>query len=787
MAKSKSNFLLEKGEKLILGVGVAGFLLFAAWGVMSLTAAEDPGSTISKFKSNAQRVQTAVGSETGSADPLPEWVVRQADFPTVPVNQFALLGPPFEPIHQPDMLRENPQVLGIYDAQIDVIRAPMRSLDLEYSTKANGDVDVLIGVLVESQTSEKDKATIKRGVQSTVRDLRNNILGRKAPPKKAPPKKAAPKAPFGMPGGPGEEGMAMGMEDGYGGMAMQAQSGQRNDPTVRYLPPAEVEDQGLPLAESVYPLRAVLVQAAFPMKAQLEEIKRALRLQNIDQARSEAQRGQWQTGGPGGGGRFRGPGGPGEEEGMDDGSGMFNSLYRSIGPVFDGFEVERRVITPSGEDLGWAPYDHLEEYFTKIRSRKISDEPDNPYLMPFIRYDQKLAAPLPELADKLGQYPPIRIKSIVDEIRKLQEANTPVPTQSEWQKRFQNSYGDSNPFAPIGRGAVRGLAGSEGEMGSMGPGPMGPRGPGGFGPGRRPGGRGGEEDAGGGMQASKLPEMENLLLRFVDPDITPGYTYQYRVRVMMKNPNFGRTKEVRVPSDAKKEILEGRWVTIPQTVTVPEEFFMYAYDSEDYLKKAEGVYEEAGRQYIVKQLMEHPEVSKGSRAVVQVHQWMPQVRAGNAVEPVGTWVITELPVAIGEYIGKRQLVRLPLWSAGAQNYVLRELTGSDKIFRVPEKDQPKGWPVNFRTRSLVVDFEGGTRVERFGNTEIRDQSASEILILRPDGKLSLKNSATDMQQADREKRNSVWDEWLTRVKERKSTPAGGPGEEDGRPLFERGS
>ena len=96
---------------------------------------------------------------------------------------------------------------------------------------------------------------------------------------------------------------------------------------------------------------------------------------------------------------------------------------------------------------------------------------------------------------------------------------------------------------------------------------------------------------------------------------------------------------------------------------------------------------------------------KENQAVVQVATWMEQVRAGDGAkrEPVGSWVVAEMPVGRGEFVGRKQFVKLPLWSSESQQYVLREV--SDKV--VKGKYQPRGWLVDFSTKSVLVDFEGG--------------------------------------------------------------------------------
>jgi hypothetical protein len=727
-------------------------------------------------------VNTAVNSESEGAKALPEWVTKKSTFPYIPPADFALDNPPFEPVHQPDLLRENPRVLGVFASQIDVIRAPMRSLDIQVQSNSNGEPDTtLIGVLVNPTVGEKDIKAVSDEVRRLVGDIRKSQNARRAPVRPTPP--PAPRQPVNSqpPGSfPGSPGGSPGSSNPYGADSTTVVQGQREDKTVRYYAPQDFDQNNgnFQLAETVYPLRAVMVQAAFPLRAQLEEIKRALRLQNLQQAAAEAQ-----VGGPG-----SSPGGPppmitGPRGGSEVGSGtpppvglagMFSTLGNSVGVQFAGFDVMRREISPSGEDLGWAPYDHEAEYFTKIRARRINDQPDNPYLIPFIRYDQRMAAPLPELADNLAEYPPLRISAITDAINKLKADQTPVPTAKDWQKRFSGVVGDQNPYLPSSRGGA-----AVGQPGSFGPGASGPMSnpPGGMAVGGPPPGPGGMAP-GMNPQATALPDMDTTLIRFLDSDVKEGYSYQYQIRVRIKNPNYRKTQYVREPNDANIQYLEGPWVVLPEVTTLPSETSLYAYDTAKYLEKGNAEVKEinsnAGK-FKLKSLYELNQVQKGEAAVVQVQQWLPQVRAtGDRIEPIGAWICAEIPAAIGEYIGRRQLIKLPLWNSAVANFVLRELTAGVKIKDLDDKYQPKGWPVNFRTRSLLVDFEGGEIQTVLNGRDVRDEAETEMLILGQDGKLRLKSSAADMANRDRTSREETWNAWLQRVRDRKDAQAAAP-------------
>jgi hypothetical protein len=860
MAKSAAlqEFLLRKGDKVALGIGGAAAGLFLVLGLVSVFGADSPSTTVAKFASESTRVTNAVRSPGGDAPPLPDWVGKVQDFKKIPAAEFAFAGRPFEPTTLPDLLAENPKVARIIDAQLDVIRVPMLALDVRRGADGSS---VQVGVLVRKTDTTKDPGKAQRDVAETLRRIfdpkykpepRKSTRGGIANQPQQPPAGGFPGGPgMGGPGmgGPGMGGPGMGGMGGPGGMmgrggmqgGMQGPGGmmgpgsmggfgqaERDDKTVVYKSPAEIEKSGDQPAKTIYPLRAVMVNAVFPLREQMEEIQRALRI--------PVQR---------------------------DAKGR-NTLANVPNPTFDGFDVERRVAAP-GEDITkaqWAEFDHLTQYHNTIAMRKWEYLPENQSILSrFLRPEDKLVAPLPLLADGLAGYPNLTLKPIEDEVKRLQEANIQPISPSDWQKRFEKKA-DGNPYAPtpgfgggqqIGGGMLPGIGSGYGPgmmgggyggrsptSGGYGPGMMGggpqssgpgmiggpgtmggpggrmPGGPGMMGGpgtmggpgGRMPGGPGmmggpgGTGDAsmpggpgmmgGGTMSNTQMgTDVDHLLIRFFDLETRPGYTYQYQIRMRMKNPNYGAKERVGRPADAAVEVLIGPPATT-KPITVPAENYLYAYQPDEYALHAKELAKENGNEPTIRRLLEQEEVENGRRAVVQIHRWAEQLNLGGGkAEPVGAWVVAELPVAPGEYIGRRQLIELPLWSAGMENYVLRELSGGVKVAPLKDpKNQPKGWPVNFRdpgNPSALVDFDGGRVKARVGERVVTDDSASELLILRADGKLVVRNSAADMADRERTERTRTWDEWLKRVKQRKGMaapgqgPGGGPGGGFGRP------
>jgi hypothetical protein len=337
---------------------------------------------------------------------------------------------------------------------------------------------------------------------------------------------------------------------------------------------------------------------------------------------------------------------------------------------------------------------------------------------------------------------------------------------------------------PGGRPAGPGVGGSPGGPGM----PGGPGAPGGRpafpgGPGSGIGMPGGP----GMTQSAALPESEYLLLRFMDTTVKEGESYQYRIQVKLQNPNFGTKEKTTRNDEREKEILYSPWAMVGDIATIPAESFFYVYKSSDYLNKATKLAEENGREIAIRNFTEEKAVAEGRRAVVQVQDWMMQVRIEGTEkrEPVGTWVVTEIPVAPGYPIARRALVELPLWSAGLNNYVLRDVGGGTKIMGIKDpKHMPKGWPVPFNTGALLVEFEGGKIKTKVSDKEINDEAETELLIIRPDGKVQVRSTAQDMADAQRVANTNRWNSWLDLVRQRKDTGtrAGGnnPGGDFGR-------
>lgn len=798
MAKAKldlKGFLLKRGEH--LAMGFAGFLLvvFLIYGASKWTSAQDPTDTVRKFQTSAQNVYTGIDKGTPDANDkskieLAPWIKVKPGFAPARTDEFGLSGPLFDPTGTPNTKRENPTVFGIRENQIDMIRGAMTGYDI---------VDVG-GEPAIAMITTKAEGKLDGKKLSDAQQLLRSKLGAKGAAQPKAPQPKGPGGPIG-PGGPMGPGGSLGPTGGPGGSGTGtggslgptiggsgggvygnfggdlSQDGQRVEKAIEYVKLKEIDKalkDGKVPALTVIPLRLVTIHAVVPYKAQLAELKRALRLNSDADARI------W-------------------------------------GPWYDGYEVQRRVSKfiagewkvvqdwpekPLKPDDTSGNYKFEEKYIEKIDTRKVADHFDEGYIPYFLKPEYMLAMPLPALAKDLNvKYPEIKLKDIDDNIEKLRKADLKVVSPSDFAQRVNGTkpksslyknqssqldrFGlDDGQFGTLGPGALQ--PGGMGPMlpmpGPGGPGALQPPTPGGTAPGR--------PLDGFGVANTTEREVENFLLRFVDCDVEPGYRYEYRVRLRMLNPNYKQDALVAVPEYAKDayKVLFSNWIKIDRSVEVPAESFLYAHDVKTYREATDSALKDQ------KELLAKVQV-KDHQAVLQTVTWMAAIRLDNSSnrEPVGTWVVAETPVSRGEYIGRKQYVKLPLWSSAASQYQLREVT--DKV--LPKaKEQPKGWLVDFTpNKSILVDFEGGRvkgksayRFDAGGQLipqprdKIEDDAATELLILRPDGKVVVRNSAIDEADENRKTIATEWARWVGEVEKRKpvGAPVGGPGGEFGR-------
>jgi hypothetical protein len=264
---------------------------------------------------------------------------------------------------------------------------------------------------------------------------------------------------------------------------------------------------------------------------------------------------------------------------------------------------------------------------------------------------------------------------------------------------------------------------------------------------------------------------EYCLLRILDPTVQPGQVYQYRLQVRMASPNFGR-KDVAAPELAREKENRSDWYEVPQKVVVAPELLYYAVDQMEL---------DGRRNY--KGINRDISLDK-DRAALQIHRWLETFATHNdwrRAMPVGEWVIAErVVVPRGEYVGGEQRIEFPYWRTTQERFVIATEPGATRKqpgVRVSfAPDRPDGLD------TILVDFEGGPREyervfrgldETINKRKARDASATELLLLTPDGKMLAHEGPRDAADKERVQRLRQVRERLREIKgeEEKPTPA----------------
>jgi len=255
----------------------------------------------------------------------------------------------------------------------------------------------------------------------------------------------------------------------------------------------------------------------------------------------------------------------------------------------------------------------------------------------------------------------------------------------------------------------------------------------------------------GAQQAPEPPDY--CLVRLIDINVEPGRTYEYRLKVKMANPNYGR-KDVASVGYSKEPVLESDWSKVPIVVRVPPEMRYYAVDQKAIERGYKGPYASSL-------------INKERQTVLQVHRWVEEVNYGKDRKDrirltVGDWVVAErIPVARGEYVGRVERVPVPFWDSASGSFTVAS--------NAPPRTRP-GIPIYFGYGSaggtgpeaILVDFDSGGKLtyekvvsrteDKVETRKVDDVFAGDALLLDPSGKLLLLESAKDVEDAGRKER-----------------------------------
>lgn len=243
-----------------------------------------------------------------------------------------------------------------------------------------------------------------------------------------------------------------------------------------------------------------------------------------------------------------------------------------------------------------------------------------------------------------------------------------------------------------------------------------------------------------GQGAEQNTEWDrDAIVRFIDPDVEPGKTYRYAIQVRMRNPNFNKKDEVAFQQLAALEELRldpiQSWVKTPD-ITIPYEYSLYALD-----------------QHLLDEWTDNkkanPLEAKKDHTTFQVHQWIPKKFnfASDDEYVIGDWAIAEwLSVRKGDPIGLEAVVQVPVWRKfkdafeipnaiafkfAKGNAILKPGIKIDLMPTVQDANNTRA-----ATPPVLVDFFGGKH--KVGN--VSEDAAVDALVMGPDGRLFVVNS-----------------------------------------------
>ena len=224
--------------------------------------------------------------------------------------------------------------------------------------------------------------------------------------------------------------------------------------------------------------------------------------------------------------------------------------------------------------------------------------------------------------------------------------------------------------------------------------------------------------AGGTATKTALPRVQRsnadvVQIRFVDYTVEPELTYQYRVKVVMVNPN-GPTA---YPPVGRPDV---EYDEIAEAATI---------ESEDWSDPTNPVYVPGDREFYVLDRTRSRDEAK-----VEVHHWL---------RAFGDWALNPFQTKPGDVIG-----------AEVKDFKM-----------VDAKDALQKISVNFTTEDLLLDVTGSTRAFNMDGIEYREPIPAEIFVVDRLGDLSSQSEDYGKNHKERKAREEDYTKVLAKAKQ----------------------
>lgn len=729
------QFMLEKGERVGLIVAVSLMVIML---ILSLFMpkkgflGDSPKEKASALNNDTKTLDNSLRTKQPGEKDLPEKREgRLIDIDTTYLlaDNYAPAGLFFEPRIRENPARRPPKIYNVDEAIVAVALVPIDSYLFDRDFQK-------IWVLVD-QAGRRSASGTGTGGFNPFLQMSKGAGG------------------MGMAGGAGMAGGGgmMGMRGGMNPMIQQQmrgfsniQQGARNlagatdsqEYTAIQIPIANWNPQEL-TAHQVRPLRMAIIAGSFPYKAQLEEHKNKLRLASTDAVRSEE---------------------------VDTKDGKKAESFR-----FLGIEVQRKEVDADGNTLvDWALLDLAKWYQMWLKhtwvpfqqeDEKIVQVRFNGLAMPLLREFRasqvstpgvpqmtQLMAMMGKLQPQPGAAQPARAGAdqaatgeeqthypkVVDSLPKLQatiaelnKEQTPLIAAPKQKSPTLLDPFSNNPEAVITTEQPQQPSAADLAK----------------------------------QNAAQEYIPEHVLARAVDVSVVPGKHYRYRMRIKMANPNYKRS-DVASPEYKVHETLESKdWFEIKQTVHMPPEIRYYVVDEKQGATKSDIIAITRGNSAQSDLWKENP---KSDQVVMQFQRWVESTqrsRTDSDLVYVGEWTVADrVPVSRGEYVGRKVKVDLPIWVYTRNSFILPAEKQSRRALRVKTGIDVDFGAENPENNLILVDFEGG-KVSS-ATSKVVDNTALEVLMLAPDGKLVSHNNIQDTNDRERKDRR---EEVLKRIQE----------------------
>ncbi len=748
------QFLLEKGERVGIGVAVAVMLLLVILGLLSIRA----GSPVEKEKALtdvAQRVdnllRTAQPTAADKPDPNASQNLIDLDTRQTQAEEYQIADL-FSGRQQESPTRRPPEILAADEGVVDTALMNFDTYDLRFDQATGMPTEMWFLKDVKSTAATTGGTGALggggglfggQGLQGL--GLRGGMGGMPLGPGMGGSGAGGP--PMGGSGamGPprGGSGSGAGMMGGpgmMGGNMSAFMQGQNQVQTLEEIRPharisVPIRDvskkaAGLTPVRQLRPLRMAVIAASFPYRKQIEKFQEALHLNSPQEVFQETIKD------------------PKEDKPV--------SAFR-----FTGVRVQRRELDSTGKPTrDWQDIDLGAAYrpWLVVTGRRF--EPENPkyaaisftglVMRPLLQFrDKPESAPAEPAADDIENHYPMveaKLKNIQETLEALKSKDPAEIAKPPEQFNPDSAFDPFNPSAQIEKPAAAGGAGN----------PM------------------------GGAAGAQQTIPEHCLIRLIDLTIEPGKTYQYRIQVRMANPNYKRPDVANPDWANSPELVSDKWYEIPERAKVPPELRYYAVDQEE-LDMAEGKkYTGINTGYVP---------FKDRQTVLQIHRWLGAVKIdklGREPLMIGEWAVADrVPVYRGEYADKKVRLELPVWSPIHNAFLIP----TDQDGR---RNRKPGIEVNFShdldgRETVLVDFDGGketyTQSIRNGDDEpkrvtIEDSSSTDVLLMTPEGKLLGHNSGIDSQDLHRKEQRENAMRRVDHVRHGKPDPQNQPKKND---------